>query len=924
MAYVAVLFLLIIASLLALAFARDVGTQLAVLEDRSSAMQAGYLAESAANHALWRVMGAGPEEAAVSADADDAEQAFSTLATTLSGQTLRLGQMEFVGLRFLNVQVPKGAEILGAHVEFTAALDESAPTSVVVWGEASDNAAAFSTGAGNLSKRSRTARSVGWWSLPIWTQGSVQETPDLRFILQELVERAGWSSGNDLVLLFGSSDPAGLRSAVSHDADPTQAPKLVVVYEESATTFDGETYYMHGLAGGRYAYKIRDKTDTTFATVAAVGAFDGIEAHQSYVMNLRPGENSSTPCLVGWWALNEGAGLVASDGSGSQNDGALVNLLGTEWTAGVSNGALDLSGLTDYVDLGANAAFQFPDAMTLALWVKPDSIKNSMLLDKGYLSSYYLYLKSSGAFKLACAALGSFWQVTSLNGVVKAGEWTHLAGTYDESTGEAVLYQNGVEAIRVSGLKLPISNNAESLVLGSNNSGTNYNLAGSVDDVRIYDCALTAAQIAEVYCSGLSLVASAGVDQTVSPLASNSMVTGSVTGSCPFGDSQPPTTTWSQISGPGLVAFADPSQLSTKVTFSLEGEYVLRLTAENAVQTTFDEVTFTVQRELYIESNQSWMLANNAVWTTVNLGGAPYNVPANAVVEVAILNTKSDKARYGGLRATGSALDRILKLHQAKNGGVEAVVMHAQTSGSSSLECKAENATEIQFVLLGYWDLGVYVERFDSFSAGTSDVWFARSLAPYGVGSGQVAEFVIENLKLNAEYQGGVRSCGSGVERRLTLHEAEEGGVDALSMLVKADDTVSAKIEVYAESPTNIRFNLTGYWSTPPGTFTEHFSDVGQPSSDGVWSNKALTGFGVPPRAAAQLALANLEAGAEQSIGLRSPGSSLSRTLQLHEAMDGGDYASLHVRTDLASTVEWYEQLSGVDCRFYLLGWWTP
>ena len=60
-------------------------------------------------------------------------------------------------------------------------------------------------------------------------------------------------------------------------------------------------------------------------------------------------------------------------------------------------------------------------------------------------------------------------------------------------------------------------------------------------------------------------------------------------------ENDPFTFTWSMVSGPGTVTFADPSAADSSASFSSVGTYVLRLTADNGASTTFDEVTITVQ-----------------------------------------------------------------------------------------------------------------------------------------------------------------------------------------------------------------------------------------------------------------------------------------------------------------------------------------
>ena len=71
-------------------------------------------------------------------------------------------------------------------------------------------------------------------------------------------------------------------------------------------------------------------------------------------------------------------------------------------------------------------------------------------------------------------------------------------------------------------------------------------------------------------------------------------------------------------------------------------------------------------------------------------------------------------------------------------------------------------------------------------------------------------------------------------------------------------------------------------------------------------------------------AIANLADGSEVQMGLREKGSTLQRRLDLQEAENGGaDLATLHVTTDVNSTIEWYSETASSDQRFYPLGWWV-
>ncbi|MFB3070625.1 MAG: hypothetical protein ACE1ZK_01025, partial [Nitrospirales bacterium] len=90
---------------------------------------------------------------------------------------------------------------------------------------------AFAATVGNISTRSRTAASVTWSPAPwasIGAAGPDQQTPNLAAIMQELVNRSGWVSGNAVALLITGT---GKRVAESHNGNSSAAPVLHVEYQ---------------------------------------------------------------------------------------------------------------------------------------------------------------------------------------------------------------------------------------------------------------------------------------------------------------------------------------------------------------------------------------------------------------------------------------------------------------------------------------------------------------------------------------------------------------------------------------------------------------------------------------------------------------------------------------------------------------------
>ena len=288
MAYVALLILLAILSALGFAFLFKVGTLTSATETRGTGMQANYLAETAANHAMWRLLNEATStvERRVNHGDDDAEEDDAG-DIRLDFSELELGRQVYVGVRFLNVQIPQGATITDARVEFKATVDTTDPTHLQIQGEDTDNAPRFMNVNNDITDRPKTTSVVMWNNIPNWTEDELYQTPDLISIIQEIVDRPGWSSGNAMAIFFRSTDLNGLRRAFAYDGILANAPSLHVQYGD-ATIAASNIYYMHSLAGGRYGYKIRRHTETTFATIATVGAVGENVVHQSYVLHVLP------------------------------------------------------------------------------------------------------------------------------------------------------------------------------------------------------------------------------------------------------------------------------------------------------------------------------------------------------------------------------------------------------------------------------------------------------------------------------------------------------------------------------------------------------------------------------------------------------------------------------------------------------------
>ena len=170
----------------------------------------------------------------VVASADDAEETASG-KVLLRRKWLDLvydGGNQTVGMRFNRLAVPQGATIQRAWVQFKADKVHSEAASLTIAGQAVDHAKTFASKARNISSRPRTTATVSWspepWSA-VGEAGLAQRSADLSAVIQEIVSRPGWASGNSLALIITGT---GRRTAESLDGHAAGAPMLHVEYAQ--------------------------------------------------------------------------------------------------------------------------------------------------------------------------------------------------------------------------------------------------------------------------------------------------------------------------------------------------------------------------------------------------------------------------------------------------------------------------------------------------------------------------------------------------------------------------------------------------------------------------------------------------------------------------------------------------------------------
>ena len=202
--------------------------------------------------------------------------------------------------------------------------------------------------------------------------------------------------------------------------------------------------------------------------------------------------NAPLPGLVAAYGFSDGAGTALSDVSGHGHPGTLS---GPTWSAsGHSGGALAFDGVNDFVSIADHNELDLTTGMTLEAWVNPSALgtawRTVLFKEQAAHMTYALYANSSTSRPAGQVYVGGQRDARG-PAALATGAWTHLASSYDGTT--LRLYVNGTQAaaLATSG---PMTVSTGPLKLGGNAIWGEW-FAGRIDDVRVYNRALSASEL---------------------------------------------------------------------------------------------------------------------------------------------------------------------------------------------------------------------------------------------------------------------------------------------------------------------------------------------------------------------------------------------------------------------------------------------
>ncbi|MGW3607074.1 LamG-like jellyroll fold domain-containing protein [Micromonospora sp. NPDC005161] len=285
----------------------------------------------------------------------------------------------------------------------------------------------------------------------------------------------------------------------------------VAIYNKALTPGQIDSHYVKGVLGnpGQSLHALQSDGTTVRSTSSSAPAGSAPRHTSPRQQPAVTGQSSYAAQVladkpVGYWRLGERSGTSAEDSSGTGNPGAYTDAV-TLGRPGALTGDPDTAAeLTDgHIPVPDSPSLSVSGSFTLEAWVNLNDVCRQYSVVEKYdapaYNGYVLRVLPGG--KIGALTLGVAGQLASVEGqtVATPDEWHHVAAVYDGST--ISVYLDG----RLDGsaaTKVNPTDGAGSLKLGARGDDAGTRLAGLLDEVAVYDHALTADKIARHYSVG--------------------------------------------------------------------------------------------------------------------------------------------------------------------------------------------------------------------------------------------------------------------------------------------------------------------------------------------------------------------------------------------------------------------------------------
>ncbi len=226
-----------------------------------------------------------------------------------------------------------------------------------------------------------------------------------------------------------------------------------------------------------------------------------VSAYTLRAKNSKPSDKLLTDGLVGHWTFNEGKGLTAYDFSGNENHGTLVGT--PDWSEDrffAGDRALDFDGTGDYIDCGSDGSLNpGSGSMTWAFWAKIDDAASNwnLPIEKVGGDRHYVGWYASGYWNLVITSDGSRTDCNLTYDVT--GRWVFVVAILDRDDNSQTLrvYDTADDTYKEASVTPAKGDTVATGVLEI--GSVNFPFNGLIDDVRIYNRALSPSEVKLLY-----------------------------------------------------------------------------------------------------------------------------------------------------------------------------------------------------------------------------------------------------------------------------------------------------------------------------------------------------------------------------------------------------------------------------------------
>ncbi len=205
-------------------------------------------------------------------------------------------------------------------------------------------------------------------------------------------------------------------------------------------------------------------------------------------------EGIPTLGLAGYWSMNEGSGTAVADSSGNGNNGTIIN--GGTWAAGRYSNAFSSDGVNDSIQVAAGASALHLTSFTMSAWIRPNTVTGDQTImnrqiDGMGADNFFLELNGSEIQSGYSSADVTWREITTSGAGIAINNWYHVAASFDNTSKAFRIYLNGSLVGSGTLNYTPLTTSGPFYI--SKPDMQNFN--GLIDEVRIYNRALTVAEI---------------------------------------------------------------------------------------------------------------------------------------------------------------------------------------------------------------------------------------------------------------------------------------------------------------------------------------------------------------------------------------------------------------------------------------------